>query len=806
MEVAPSYGLIVSLAEFQALTGKLAGDLQPVAFDIETGYDGETRENAQLHPEENFVAGFSLTNDLTWARYTPIRHDTGTNLDPYQVAPLLWQLFWLRDGEGLPLVIAHGAIFEKRCMARFFMTYLADHPEFGQHVRETGGYFPIRSDTMLESYVEAQNAAHGLKFITEANAGHKMTEIHDLFPAGLTKSEQNSIRFSVLDQHDPKVFSYACEDAVWSLWHHRKRFPRLRNHPIFILEMTLLEEVLPDVADTGLYYDWAIVREAARKAHEFLPLYEQEVRDAFTAVTGQPCTINFASTKQLAKLLYEDVGLPVIKRTPGGAPSTNAKEVLVNFVKDNTAVATYMAWKELQTLCDNFLDSFEGKFSYAPDGRAHPNLLQHGTVSGRFAHEGPNYAQTSKKKYYLKTKSGAEFKFESRRVIAAPPGWYFLGFDYSMVELRVVAGEAQEEGLLSAFRAGVDVHKKTAMMFTGKPWDQITKEDRQVGKTGNFSLGYGQTAKALAERLGVTLERAEELYTIYHSSYPRLNKKRNEVIAQARRDGYVITKFGRKVPLPEMFSPVRKFRDEAERTAGNVFVQGPGSGDYPKMAMVRAVRALKAAGLQDKVKLVMNVHDALEFYVAKDIPPAQVIRVLAPAVVFPVPGWPPIVADWHMGLNWADLKELEVLPDGSVRVKQDGPKPAAVKEEPGAAQLPSVPDNHVEWTDSVGAGVPVRPVVPPARAVPEGLPARTVVVECHDITAKAAYSISSLARSSPGPNTLILRTPAGDVKLPGTTSLSPDDAPEISIMLGGAQVMYDSGSVDWASLGAGVEL
>jgi DNA polymerase I-like protein with 3'-5' exonuclease and polymerase domains len=796
VDIAPNYGLVTSDDELELLFKKLVSDGVPVGYDIETGYEGETREDAQLHPEENFIAGLSLTNDLTWARYLPLRHYSGVNLDNGRVAELLWEIAQLRDNDGLPLIVSHGAIFEKRCSARFFLEHLGDHPVYGQQVRDLRGYIPIRSDTMLESYVEAKNVSHALKFITLQTFGHKMTEIMELFPEGLTKFEQNSIRFSSLDQHDPKVYSYACEDALWCLAHHRKRFPVLRYHPIYKLEMALLEEVLPDCADTGVYYDWALMRDASRKAHEFLPLYEAEVRLLFEEETGHVCDINFASPKQMQKLLYDDMELPVIKRTPKGAPSTNAKEVLVNFIQGHPAIDAFVKWKELQTLCNNFLDTYEQKYSYAPDGRAHPSLLQHGTVSGRFAHADPNYAQTSKKKYRLVTRDGAEFKFELRRAIAAPLEWYILGFDYSMVELRVVAGEADEPALLEAFRAGLDVHRKTATLMTGKSWDDIDADDRQVGKTSNFSLGYGQAAKALAERLGCSVTRAEELYGIYHSSYPNLNRKRAEVIAQARRDGYVITKFGRKVPLPEIFSSNRKLRDDAERTAGNVFVQGPGSGDYPKIAMVRAVRVLKAAGLQDSVKLVMNIHDALEFYVRKDVPPASVIRVLKDAVVFPVPGWPPIVADWHMGLNWADLVELEVTDSGEVHPKKKGlavhsvpaPEGTSPAPEPQVIQVPVVPGPSAEVTSR-----------------PES-PRRLLVETDHIPHVDDARSLLVYLRARPGPHTVVLVTPQGDVELPGTSGLDLSHEPDISVMLKGARIRYDESSVDMGVLGAGISL
>jgi DNA polymerase I-like protein with 3'-5' exonuclease and polymerase domains len=808
---APSYGLAALEGELEVVTARLTADLLPFGFDIETGYEGESREEAQLHPEENLISGFSLTNSLAWARYVPVQHDTGVNLDPARAAELIWPLFFLTDAEGLHLCVTHGGIFEKRCLARFFTRHLAGHPVYGEQVRALGGYIPLRSDTQVESYAEGINTRHGLKPVTEATfpegdptrrrqpgePGRKMMNIMELFPDGLTQKQQNSIRFNVLDQHDPKVYSYACEDALWTLANHRLRFPAMRNNGIYKLEMALLEEVLPAMSDFGVWYDWDMIREGSRKAHEFLPLYETDVRAAFEEATGTPCDINFASPKQMQKLIFEDMGMPVIKRTNKGAPSTNAKEVLVNFTHV-PAIAKFMEWKELETLCNNFLDSYPVKYTYAPDGMTHPNFIQHGSAPGRGAHDNPNYAQTSKKKYHLETRDGHVFEFSLRMAIGAPPGYYMVGFDYSMMELRVIAGEAQEEGLLQAFSNGEDMHKKTAALVFGVPLAEVTDEQRQFGKTSNFSLGYGQTARSFAKRAGCSPERGEEISRIYHASYPKLNPKRQQVIADARRDGYIITKFGRRVPLPDISSSDRRLREAAERTAGNAFVQGPGTGDYPKMAMVRAVRALKAAGLADKVHLVMNIHDALEFYAREDVPPALVIRVLEPAVVFPVPGWPPIVADWHVGRRWGDLREVRLTPDGTLEMKKGKPKPPPAPEpDPRPASMLA----PVDFDDE-----PERE--PLTRAAPPGEQARTVFVDVRVVPGVEAFrKLQHLAASIHGGNTVILSTPDGTVRLPGTSGLRPDHhQASVAVLIPGAVLRYDTASVDMAALGNGLAL
>ena len=232
MTFAPNYELLTDVVELHELVERLIAEGKPVGYDIETGYEGESREKASVHPEENFVVGISFTSSLTWARYVPLRHDAGTNMDNTAAAVLFWKLLTAPAADGKPIGVAHNAKFELRTLARWFLRNLALHPQLGAEVIAALGYTPIRSCTMLESYAEGENRTHGLKEITFWNFGHMMTEILELFPEGLTKDQQKSIRFNVLDQHDPKVVNYACEDALWALAHHLHRYPVVKDHLI----------------------------------------------------------------------------------------------------------------------------------------------------------------------------------------------------------------------------------------------------------------------------------------------------------------------------------------------------------------------------------------------------------------------------------------------------------------------------------------------------------------------------------------------------------------------------------------------
>lgn len=1211
MTFAPSYALLTDLGELRQLADRVISEGKPFGYDIETGYEGESREKAAVHPEENFVAGISFTNSLTWARYVPLRHDSGTNADNAAAAVIFWEMLTAAGEDGQPLGVAHHAKFELRVLARWFLRNLALHPRLGPAVIAALGYTPIRSCTMLESYAEGENRTHGLKDITVWTFGHFMTEILDLFPQGLTKAQQKSIRFNSLDQHDPKVVNYACEDALWALAHHLHRYPRVKDTFIYQVEMGVLREAACLMEDTGLDYDWGRMREGGIAGREFSGKYLAEVRRDFEEWLGRPLDpqFNFGSSQQLAWLLYGahdklvsrwggGLGLAVTRKTKTGNPSTEAKTALKELSGQHPPVQKLLNYKALLKLVRDFLEKFEAKYSFAADGRAHPSLLQHGTVTGRTSKNDPNdqqclpgtyevltpggwvrlqdladgvpvaeylddetiwftvpsqvtrdqyagemvelrsveggdwqytpnhrivyrkrrksrrrdaedspvmempaaqwaaelearppmfadgrrmlndlkyiragfkdsgrfmlprsqafmhlaiacqaeghrrtdgqggtawydvelrsarkqaqfaqivqacgleFKQTSRsrrcrvpgsmvaqwldesknfrpetvldlhasglrdfvrtvlewdgdftrgctygqkncrrqsvevvqaaavlcgfttsiyerpeydavtvnlhdktvkyagaqqaarvpspgmvycvtvpsgmflarnpqgkvmvtgnspKKYKYALATGETFEHSFRDNIRAPRpgmrlwwqilleelgawspapeddlGWYILGFDWSMIELRVMAGESGETALIEAFRRGDDLHNLTAGRMLGKPPEQVTDDERtKYGKTFNFGISYGMEAKGIADRLGCPAAQAEELLAQFWAAYPRLRQWREKVVADSFRNGYVTTHFGRKVKIweyedAEMLSgwAARSRRSAGERTAGNAPIQGAAAGDYKKVTMVRAQRALKAAGLAGKVLLAMDIHDELEWYVRKDVAPADVIRVLRPHVEWDAGccpdcrGWPPMVAEWHVGERWGSLIKLEILPDGDVRARGKAETAvAAPDEDPGGddedeaaregmpAAWPSggYPGNRAPAGAGALAGSnpappgpppPPRPAPPPARPVPQ-VP-RTVVVSLQRMPQQEQVQrFMSLLAGCPGPNTVIVRVPQGDIPVAGTSGLAPDSGAEVAVIFGGAITYYDLDSVDMAGLAAGLDL
>jgi DNA polymerase I-like protein with 3'-5' exonuclease and polymerase domains len=846
---SPSYELLAAPGLLAELTGRLIAEKKPVGLDIETGYDGDSREGGSLRPETAFIVSVQFTNSLDWGRLVPLRFDGGVNMDNAVAAEHLWDLAWATDDEGLPLIVAHGAKFERRHLARWFFRYLAKHPRLGEAVRASHGYFPVRSCTLLESYAEGENREHGLKEITWANFRYRMRELIDLFAREggkkLTEKEANSIRFNVLSQYDREVIAYACEDAVYSLKHHLHRWPRVRQTAIYKIEMAVLHEVVCDMEDTGIAYDWNMMRDGSRKGRAFSEPYKLEVLAEFSELAGEPVVINLNSPQQLRDVIYNKCGMPVSHWTDGGKsgnskPSTDAKTALKGLSKQYRAIRKLLNLRGLTKLCGTYLDTYEDKFDVAADGRAHPSLLQHGTVTGRTSAADPPYQQTPKK-YHYELADGRSFDYNFRDSIMAPfqmlmwwelleeemglsareadPGWYILGFDYSQIELRVFAGEAGEQALIDAFERGDDVHRLTAALMLGVPLDQVTDEDRAVGKTMNFALAYGMSEDGLADRLGITRDEAVELFTQYHAAYPKLKEWSDRTIATSRRTGYVTTKWGRKVRIWAYDSTKRRERREGERSAGNAPIQGSSTGDYKKLAMIRSVHALRKAGLEGKVRLFMDLHDALEFYVRLDVDPADVVRVLQPAVVFPVDGWPAMVAEWHIGQRWGSVMELEVTEQPfnvKLRKKAEPEVPAAEvtgdedESLPGLGTWKGAPGEKAPEPGPVGPAVPpVRdypaPAHSPARDRPD-LPRQVNIALLNRPTAGQAYHLARYLRGVPGPNTVMLRYEDTTVSIGGTSGLTPAYEPEVSLIFGGAMVYYDESLIDASALTKDLEL
>ncbi len=831
--------IISTVDELGRFFERLMTGEEAIGFDIETGYTGPDKEKYSLHPETAIVVGFSFTNSTHWARYVPLRHDTGNNLDNVAVARLLWPL--LSTGRA----VIHNAPFELRHLSRWFRTLLAGDREYGDAVHDSSGYFSIRSCTQVESYLAAEYQSFGLKSLVKEIFGHEMTELYQLFP-DLPKNKRKFLRFNVLDPHDPKVIKYACEDALWALALHQHYYDQVKERLLYKVEMGVLQCVC-EMEEIGVRYDWPLMSRTAEELSLFRDRFNGEIMAGLSEMVGAPVAINLASPKQVGEMLYGQLGMKTTVFTAGSKDKPQAEKkmstgavALAGLAKKHPVVKKVLQWKEMTRLLGTYLEKYETAYGYAEDGHTHPNHLSAVVVTGRFAVADPPYQQSPKKYHFdlaeaeqahvdhakvhgpkctcddeqFRPSPGTCFRFNFRDAITAPPDHYILGFDLSQVELRVIAGEAQETALLKAFETGQDVHTLTASLMLRVPVDQVTSDQRQVGKTMNFALLYGMSPQGLADRLGISREEAEALYSKYFSAFSSIAVWNERQVAKAKAQGHVVSKFGRILPIWEYQSDLSWMRSKGDRAAVNYPIQGGATGDYMKLAMVRCRDRIRAAGLADRVHMIMNVHDALEFYVHRSVQPQVVIALLDPAVVFDVPGWPPMAAEWHVGKKWGTPVEVELRIDGTFVMKGEREdveiRPSVEVDEETGEEVEVLPDVNREAILAAAHDTVIcadEAETPQPERVTEPSPdGRRVIVTLEDMPDTEAYRrFLDLLLDSPGPNRITLRTPEGELVLDVGTCLSPAEAGAVAVIVPGAKVTYDVADVDHAQIVAGLD-
>ncbi len=664
--MAIDFGLWTNLSTIDRKFDQLARIEDGFGIDIETGYNGPAREKFGLHPETAFVAGFSVSGDPGWARYIPLSHARTNNVDNREFAQLLAPM--LASGKA----IAHNSLFELRHLSQFLRMWLTTE-ELTEAGLPLSGRFPLFSDSMIEAYLLAQFREYGLKKLAWEVFRHPMVEIHELFPQ-LTSKQQKSLRFSDLELSAP-VVSYACEDAAWCLALSRKHRPLVSDRLLYKTEMALIS-ILAEMEDCGVAFDWVRMEQARQRAEEFSEAQRREIMFALSERLDRPVDINLGSTAQVADVLYGQLNLKTTRLTQSGQMSTDEK-ALAGLAKKHSVVRRILEWREVRKLIGSYLEKYQRDFNYAPDGRTHPNHNQVRVVSGRFSVTEPAYQQQPKR-YDYELESGAEFHLNFRDFIKAGPDHFLIGFDYSQIELRVLAALSGEPALVKAYQDGDDVHALTASLLFDVPLPEVTKEYRAVGKTFNFATVYGQGVKALAESMGVTLEVAQQRQDRFFGIYSSVKSWKERQIQRGVQQGYTTSVFGRRHPIWELESESGAVRSTGERLCVNAPIQG-NAADICKVAMVRSDNALARAGLKDRVHLIMNIHDALVYEVHNSVSPQTVIDVVDPQVTFPIPDWPPIEVEWEIGLRWGSMVDLEldhhrqiVVPDRSAE-----PAPAA---------------------------------------------------------------------------------------------------------------------------------
>ncbi|HHW73596.1 MAG TPA: DNA polymerase I [Firmicutes bacterium] len=415
---------------------------------------------------------------------------------------------------------------------------------------------------------------------------------------------------------------------------------RLKDDGLWFLysEIELpLARVLADMEAQGILVDRARLKVISRELQASL----DQLTERIYSEAGEEFNIN--SPKQLGVILFEKLGLPVLKRTKSG-PSTSA-EVLEE-LSYHPLVAQVLEYRQVAKLKSTYTDAL-GDLISPVTKRLHTTFNQTVTATGRLSSTHPNLQNIP-----VRTEAGRRI----REVFVAPEGSFLVSADYSQIELRLLAHLAQDQALLEAFRLGADIHVQTASEVFGVPQDQVTDDLRTAAKAINFGIVYGISSFGLAKGINLTQAQAQKYIDSYFQRYPKVKEFLDGAVEQGRRDGYVTTLFGRRRYLPNLKSKNFALRSFAARTAMNSPIQGSAA-DIIKLAMLRVHAALRDQEL--KSKLLLQVHDELVL----EVPEAeldQVARLLKKEMEQVWELDVPLVVDVYYGRNWRDTEPYEL--------------------------------------------------------------------------------------------------------------------------------------------------
>ena len=456
---------------------------------------------------------------------------------------------------------------------------------FANHGLQLNG---IVHDTLLQSYVLESHRPHNMDSLALHHLGVKTISYDEVTGKGVGR-----INFNQVDIE--RATQYAAEDADITMQLHQRLYPQIEgdtklSHIYHILEMPVLG-VLFEIERNGVLLDIKLLEVQSRELGEKMLLLEQQ---AF-AIAGQPFNLN--SPKQIQEILFDQLKLPIIKKTPGGVPSTD-EDVLQKLALDYPLPQILLNYRSLAKLKSTYTDKLP-RMVDSKTGRVHTNYAQSVAVTGRLTSNEPNLQNIP-----VRTAEGRRI----REAFIAPSGHSIISADYSQIELRIMAHIAQDAGLLRAFAAGEDIHRATAAEVFGVSLEAVDNEQRRYAKIINFGLIYGMSEFGLASQLGIERAAARAYMDRYFARYPGVADYMQRTREVAKSNGYVETVFGRRLWLPEINSPNGNRRQGAERAAINAPMQGTAA-DIIKLAMIAVHNWLAHEKLSSK--LIMQVHDEL---------------------------------------------------------------------------------------------------------------------------------------------------------------------------------------------------
>jgi DNA polymerase-1 len=600
-QVETDYDLVLNETQLSEWVEHLS-DQELIAIDTET---------TSINYMDAELVGFSFAANPGRAAYLPVAHD-------YPGAP---------DQISLETAIAAlKPVLENPNIAKVGQNLKYDMSVLARYGVAIEG--PIH-DTMLQSYVLNSVATrHNMDALAGYYLDRKTIHFADVAGKGAKQLTFNQVPLETAGD-------YAAEDADVTLQLHNCLYPQLQaqaslNKVYSDIDMPLVR-ILSEVERRGTLVDGRMLKQHGAELADRLNELTREV----WALAGE--NFNLDSPKQLQVILYDKMGLPVLKKTPGGQPST-AEPVLVDLAQDYELPEKILTYRGLAKLKSTYADKLPLDIN-RKTGRIHTSYHQAVAATGRLSSSDPNLQNIP-----IRNAEGRRI----RQAFVAPPGSLVLAADYSQIELRIMAHLSGDTGLTQAFAENQDIHRATAAEVFGLAPEQVADEQRRSAKAINFGLIYGMSAFGLAKQLNISRGLASDYIDRYFDRYPGVQRYMEETKALAAEQGFVETVFGRRLYLPEINAKAVPRRQAAERTAINAPMQGTAA-DIIKLAMMAVQQWLSNSGLD--ARMIMQVHDELVFEVAEtdvDALDRGVIECMSGAAALDVP----LVVDTGVGENW----------------------------------------------------------------------------------------------------------------------------------------------------------
>jgi DNA polymerase-1 len=573
-----------------------------------TAFDTETTSINYMQAE---IVGFSLSVTANEAAYIPLAHDYPGAPDQLPREEVLQKLRgWLEDDSKKK--VGHHLKYDAHILARYDIALAG-----------------MQFDSMLESYVLNSVATrHDMDSVARQYLGRETIHYEDVAGKGVKQLTFNQVDLET-------AAPYAAEDADITLQLHHTLWQQLSEiatlKSIYLDIEQPLVPILLEMEETGVLVDRKMLNTQSGELAKKMIELESKAHE----LAGGP--FNLGSPKQLQQILFEQLGLPIIRKTPKGQPST-AEDVLVELAGDYELPAVIIEFRSVSKLKSTYTDKLPLQIA-ASTGRIHTSYHQAVAATGRLSSTDPNLQNIP-----IRTPEGRRI----RQAFVAPEGQVLLAADYSQIELRIMAHLSEDPSLVNAFANEQDVHRATAAEVFGVTQGEVTDDQRRSAKAINFGLMYGMSAFGLAKQLGISRGEAQEYVDLYFDRHPGVKAYMDATREKASADGYVETVFGRRLYLPEINARNANRRQYAERTAINAPMQGTAA-DIIKKAMIAVHHWLhdECPG----ARMIMQVHDELVFEVDKDNVDhvrERVIELMNAAATLSVP----LRVDAGIGDNW----------------------------------------------------------------------------------------------------------------------------------------------------------